>query len=128
MVIQAYATTNHAEEAEVERFYEDLQDVLELIPKKDVLFMIGAWKVLCQLDLISLHWPNLLYQLSFGTVIISYCHKKCTFIPFFILINFNLFEAESKSIFFSFEFLAAILLKFLFALSTAYPRFLDLLS
>ena len=43
MVIQAYATTNHAEEAEVERFYEDLQDVLELIPKKDVLFIIGDW-------------------------------------------------------------------------------------
>ena len=43
MVIQAYAPTSNAEEAEVERFYEDLQDVLELTPKKDVLFIIGDW-------------------------------------------------------------------------------------
>ena len=43
MVIQAYATTNNAEEAEVEQFYEDLQDLLELTPKKDVLFIIGDW-------------------------------------------------------------------------------------
>ena len=42
-VIQAYATTSNAEEAEVERFYEDLQDLLELTPKKDVLFIIGEW-------------------------------------------------------------------------------------
>ena len=43
MVIQVYAPTNNAEEAEVERFYEDLQDLLELTPKKDVLFIIGDW-------------------------------------------------------------------------------------
>ena len=42
-VIQVYAPTSNAEEAEVERFYEDLQDLLELTPKKDVLFIIGAW-------------------------------------------------------------------------------------
>ena len=42
-VIQAYAPTNKAEEAEVEWFYEDLQDLLELTPKKDVLFIIGDW-------------------------------------------------------------------------------------
>ena len=42
-VIQAYAPTNNAEEADVERFYEDLQDLLELTPKKDVLFIIGDW-------------------------------------------------------------------------------------
>ena len=41
MVIQVYAQTRNAEEAEVEWFYEDLQDLLELIPKKDVLFIIG---------------------------------------------------------------------------------------
>ena len=40
-VIQVYAPTRNAEEAEVERFYEDLQDLLELRPKKDVLFIIG---------------------------------------------------------------------------------------
>ena len=43
MVIQVYAPTSNAEEAEVEWFYEDLQDLLELTPKKDVLFMIGDW-------------------------------------------------------------------------------------
>ena len=43
MVIQAYAPASNAEEAEVERFYEDLQDLLELTPKKDVLFIIGDW-------------------------------------------------------------------------------------
>ena len=43
MVIQAYAPTSNAEEAEVEWFYEDLQDLLELTPKKDVLFILGDW-------------------------------------------------------------------------------------
>ena len=42
-VIQAYAPNSNAEEAEVERFYEDLQDLLELTPEKDVLFIIGDW-------------------------------------------------------------------------------------
>ena len=42
-VIQVYAPTTNAEEAEVERFYEDLQDLLELTPKEDVLFIIGDW-------------------------------------------------------------------------------------
>ena len=43
MVIQAYAPSSNAEEAEVERFYEGLQDLLELTPKKDVLFILGDW-------------------------------------------------------------------------------------
>ena len=42
-VIQAYAPTSNTEEAEVEQFYEDLQDLLELTPKKDVLFFRGDW-------------------------------------------------------------------------------------
>ena len=42
-VIQVYAPTSNAEETEVEQFYEDLQDLLKVIPKKDVLFMIGDW-------------------------------------------------------------------------------------
>ena len=42
-VIQVYAPTSNAEEAEVELFYEDLQDLLELTPQKDVLFIIGDW-------------------------------------------------------------------------------------
>ena len=43
MLIQAYAPTSNAEEVEVEWFYEDLQDLLELTPQKDVLFIIGDW-------------------------------------------------------------------------------------
>ena len=42
-VIQAYAPNSNSEEAEVELFYEDLEDFLELTPKKDVLFVIGDW-------------------------------------------------------------------------------------
>ena len=42
-VIQAYAATSNGEEAEVEQIYEDLQDLLELTPQKDVLFIIGDW-------------------------------------------------------------------------------------
>ena len=42
-VIQAYAPTSNAEEAEVEQFYEDLQDLLQLTPPKDVLYIIGEW-------------------------------------------------------------------------------------
>ena len=49
-IIQVYAPTSNAEEAEVERFYEHLKDLLELTPKKDVLFIIGDWnaKAGCQ--------------------------------------------------------------------------------
>ena len=43
MVIQVYAPACNAEEAEVEWFYEDLQDLLDLTPQKDVLFIIGHW-------------------------------------------------------------------------------------
>ena len=43
MVIQVYVPTSNAEEAEVERFYEDLQDLLELTPQKDVFFIIRDW-------------------------------------------------------------------------------------
>ena len=42
-VIQVYAPTSNGEEAEVEQFYEDLQDLLELTPKRDVPFIIGDW-------------------------------------------------------------------------------------
>ena len=45
-VIQVYASTSNAEEAEVEWFYEDLQDLLELTPKKDILFVIGDWNAI----------------------------------------------------------------------------------
>ena len=42
-VIQVYASTSNAEEAEVEQFYEDSQDLLQLTPQKDILFIIGDW-------------------------------------------------------------------------------------
>ena len=42
-IMQIYAPTSNSEEAEVEQFYEDLQDLLELTPRKDVLFIIGDW-------------------------------------------------------------------------------------
>ena len=44
-VIQVYAPTSNTEEAEVEQFYEDFEDLLELTPKKEVLFIIGDWNV-----------------------------------------------------------------------------------
>ena len=44
-IIQVYAQTSNIEEAEVERFYEDLQDLLELTPKKDVFFITGGWNI-----------------------------------------------------------------------------------
>ena len=46
IVIQVYAPNINAEEAEVERFYEDIQDFLELTPKKDVLFIKGEWNAI----------------------------------------------------------------------------------
>ena len=54
-IIQVYAPTSNAEEAEVEQFYEDLQDLLELTLKKDVLFIIGDWNV----KLVSQETPGL---------------------------------------------------------------------
>ena len=56
-VIQVYAPTSNAEEAEVEGFYEDLQGLLELTPKKVVLFMIGDWNA--KVGSYSLHLINL---------------------------------------------------------------------
>ena len=43
MIIQVYAPTTNADDTDVEQFYEDLQELLELTPKKDVLFIIGDW-------------------------------------------------------------------------------------
>ena len=52
-VIQVYAPSTNAKEAEVERFYEDLQDLLELTSNKDVLFIIGDWKAKVRSQVIS---------------------------------------------------------------------------
>ena len=62
-VIQVYAPTNTAEEAEVEQFYEDLQDLLELTPKKDVLFIIGDWNE----KVGNQELPEVIGKFAFGT-------------------------------------------------------------
>ena len=62
MVFQAYAPTSNTEEAEVARFYEDLQDLLELTPKKDVLFIIGYWNT----KVGSQETPRLTGKFGFG--------------------------------------------------------------
>ena len=62
LVIQAYAPTSNAEEAEVERFYEDLQNLLELTPKRDVLFIIGDWNA----KVGSQETPGLTGRFGFG--------------------------------------------------------------
>ena len=62
MIIQVYAPNINAEEAKVERFYEDLQDLLELTPKKDVLFIIGDWNEKVR----SQETPGVTGKLGFG--------------------------------------------------------------
>ena len=61
-VIQVYAPTSNAEEADVERFYEDLQDLLELTPKKDVLFITGD----CNAKVGTQEIPGVKGKFSFG--------------------------------------------------------------
>ena len=61
-VIQVYALTSNAEEAEVEQFYEDLQDFLGLTPKKDVLFIIGDWNA----KVGSQETPGVIGKFGFG--------------------------------------------------------------
>ena len=61
-VIQVYVPTSNAEEAEVEQFYEDLQDLLELTPKRDVLFIIGCWKAKIGSQQIAGKWASLAFE------------------------------------------------------------------
>ena len=61
-VIQVCVPTSNAEEAEVEQFYEDLQDLLELIPRKDILFIIGDWNA----NVGSKEIPGLTRKLGLG--------------------------------------------------------------
>ena len=63
--IQVYAPTSNAEEAEVEQFYEDLQDLLDITPKKDVLFIIGDWNA----KVGSQELPGVTGKLGFGVQI-----------------------------------------------------------
>ena len=62
MVIQVYAPTSNAEEADVEQFYEDLRDLLELTPKKDVLFIIGDWNA----KVVSQETPGMTSKFGLG--------------------------------------------------------------
>ena len=79
-VIQVYAPTSNAEEAEVERFYEDLQDCLELKPQKDVLFIIEDWNA----KVGSQETPGVTGKFGLGIRneagqrLIEFCQKKCT--------------------------------------------------
>ena len=78
MVFQAYAPTSNAEEAEVEWFYEGLQDLLELTPKKDVLFIIGDWNA----KVGSQETPGVIGKLGLGIGneagqrLIEFCQEK----------------------------------------------------
>ena len=77
-VIQVYAPTSNAEEAEVEWLYEDLQDLLELTPKKDVLFIIGDWnaKVGSQETPGVTEKFGLGIQNEAGQRLIEFCHEN----------------------------------------------------
>ena len=78
MVIQVYALTSNAEEAEVEQFYEDLQDLLQLTPKKDVIFIIGDWneKVGSQETPGVIGKFGLGVQNEAGQRLIEFCHEN----------------------------------------------------
>ena len=79
-VIQVYAPTSNTEEAEFERFYEDLQDLLEITPKKNVLFIIGDWNAKVE----SQETPGLTGKFGLGIWneagqrLIGFCQRKCT--------------------------------------------------
>ena len=77
-VIQVYAPNSNAEEAEVEWFYEDLQDFLELTPKKDVFFIIGDWNVkVGSQELTGLTGKfDLGVQNEAGQVLIEFCQEN----------------------------------------------------
>ena len=77
-VIQAYAPTSNTEEAEAEMFYEDLQDLLELTPKKDILFVIGDWNAKVE----SQETPGVTGKLGLGVLneagqrLIEFCQEN----------------------------------------------------
>ena len=77
-VIQAYAPTSNAEEPEAEWFYEDLQDLLELISKKDVLFMIEDWNAKVGSQAILGVAVKFGVQNKSGQRLIAFCPRECT--------------------------------------------------
>ena len=90
-VMQVYTPTSNAEEAEVEWFYEDLQDLLELTPKKDVLFITGAWNAKggCQETPVVTGKFGLGVQNEAGQRLIEFCQENALFIV-------NTFQQEQK--------------------------------
>ena len=94
-VIQVYAPTSNAEEAEVEQFYKDLQDLLELTPKKDVLFIIGDWNA----KVGSQETPGVTGKFGLGMRnesgqrLIEYCQEKA------LVIANTLFQQHKKRLY-----------------------------
>ena len=94
-VIQVYTATNNAEEAEVEWFYEDLQHLLELTPKKDVFFIIGDWNA----KVGSQERPGVTGKFGFGIRneagqrLIAFCHENA------LVIANTLFQQHKKRLY-----------------------------
>ena len=95
MVIQVYVPISNAEEAEVEQFYEDLQDLLQLIPKKDVLFFRGDWNA----KVGSQEIPRVTGKLGRGVRneagqrLMEFCQEKA------LVIANNIFEQHKKRLY-----------------------------
>ena len=93
--IQAYAPTSNAEEAEVEQFYEDLQDLLELTPKTDVLFIIGDWNA----KVGSQETPGVTGKFGYGARnkagqrLIEFCQENT------LLIEITLFQQHKRRLY-----------------------------
>ena len=94
-MIQAYAPTSNAEEAEVEWFYEDLQDLLEPTPKKDVLFIIWDWnaKVRSQETLGVTGNCGLVVQNEAGQRLIEFCQENA------LVISNTLFQQHKRRLY-----------------------------
>ena len=94
-VIQVYAPNSNAEEAEVEWFYEDLQDLLELTPKKDVLFIIGDWnaKVGSQETLGVIGKFGLGVQNEAGQRLVEFCQENT------LVITNTLFQQDKRRLY-----------------------------
>ena len=96
-VIQAYAPTSNAEEAEVEQFYEDLQDFLELIPPKDILFIIGDWNA--KVGSQEIHGVTGKFSLGIqneaGQRLIEFCLENALVIANTLLNNTRLYTCTS---------------------------------
>ena len=95
MIIQVCALTSNAEEAEVEQFYEDLQDILELTPPKDVFFVIGNWNAKVE----SQEIPGLIGKFGLGVQneawqrLIEFCQENT------LVIENTLFQKHKRRLY-----------------------------